>query len=205
MSGRVKLGVLVSGGGTTLQNFIDMIADGRLNAEIAVVISSNNDAYALKRAGSAGIPAEVVCRKEHDSAESFSEAISKILDRYEIELVTLAGFLMLYRIPDHYLGRVLNIHPALLPTHGGKGFYGDRVHESVLKAGDAESGCTVHFADNLYDNGPIVLQRHVPVLPGDTVESLRTRVAEQENIVYPEAINLFAAGELDALAKRMKK
>ncbi len=205
MSGRIKLGVIVSGGGTTLQNFIDRIERGTLNAAVAVVISSNRNAYALKRAQKAGIPTEVVCRMEHESVESFSDAISAILDRYEVDLVTLAGFLVLYRIPARYLGRVLNIHPALLPAHGGKGFYGDRVHKAVLEAGDAESGCTVHFADNLYDNGPIVAQRRVPVLPGDTVEMLRARVAEQENIAYPEAINLFAAGALDDLAARMKK
>ena len=205
MSGRIRLGVLVSGGGTTLQNFIDRIADGTLNAEIAVVVSSNREAYALERAARAGIPAEVVCHAEHDSMESFSAAIDEILDRCEVDLVTLAGFLMLYRIPERYLGRVLNIHPALLPAHGGKGFYGDRVHRAVLEAGEKESGCTVHFADNLYDNGPIILQKRVPVLPGDTVETLRARVAEQENIAYPEAVNLFAAGALDDLAARMKK
>ena len=205
MTRRIKLGVIVSGGGTTLQNFIDRIEQGTLDAGIAVVIGSNRNAYALKRAQKAGIPAEVVCRMEHESVESFSDAISAILDRFEVDLVTLAGFLMLYRIPARYLGRVLNIHPALLPAHGGKGFYGDRVHEAVLRAGDAESGCTVHFADNLYDNGPIVVQRRVPVLPGDTVETLRARVAEQENIAYPEAINLYAAGALDDLAATMKK
>jgi formyltetrahydrofolate-dependent phosphoribosylglycinamide formyltransferase len=205
MAKKVRLGVLVSGGGTTLQNFIDKIAEGALNAEIVVVISSRPGVYALERAGNAGIPAEVVNRNDYDSVEAFSEAITAVLDKYGVELATLAGFLSLYRIPDFYLGHVLNIHPALLPGHGGKGYYGDRVHSVVLESGDRESGCTVHFADNVYDHGPIAVQKRVPVLPGDTVETLKKRVFEQECIAYPEAINLFALGKLDALAAKLRK
>jgi len=205
MAKKVRLGVLVSGGGTTLRNFIDKIAEGALDAEIVVVISSRPGVYALERAGNAGIPAEVVNRKEYDSVEAFSEAITAVLDKYGVELATLAGFLSLYRIPYSYLGRVLNIHPALLPGHGGKGYYGDRVHAVVLESGDRESGCTVHFADNVYDHGPIAVQKRVPVLPGDTVETLKKRVFEQECIAYPEAINLFASGKLDALAAKLRK
>ncbi len=205
MAKKVRLGVLVSGGGTTLQNFIDKIAEGALNAEIVAVITSRPGVYALERAERAGIPAEVVNRKDYDSVEAFSEAITTILDKYGVELAAMAGFLSLYRIPDSYLGRVLNIHPALLPGHGGKGYYGDKVHAVVLESGDGESGCTVHFADNVYDHGPIAVQRRVPVLPGDTVKTLRKRVFEQECIAYPEAINLFASGKLAAAAAKLRK
>ena len=205
MSKKIRLAVLVSGGGTTLRNFFDKITEGAMDAQIALVVSSRPGVYAIKRAEDAGVPVEVVSRSDYESSEAFSDALSDVLDRYGIELVALAGFLSLYKIPDRYLGRVLNIHPALLPKHGGKGWYGDRVHAAVLRDGDRESGCTVHFADNVYDNGPVVVQRRVSVLPGDTVEMLRERVFEQECSAYPEAINLFAAGGLDAVAAKMRR
>ena len=205
MSRTLRLGVLISGSGTTLQNFIDRIADGKMNAEIAVVVGSVPGAFGLVRAEKAGIPTTTVSRTEFASVEEFSDAINAILDDYKVNLVALAGFLALYRIPDRYIGRVLNIHPALLPGYGGIGYDGDRVHSAVLESGEKESGCTVHFADNIYDHGPIVVQKRVPVLPDDTVETLRARVFEQECEAFPEAINLFAAGKLDETAARMRK
>ncbi|RKY26369.1 MAG: phosphoribosylglycinamide formyltransferase [Planctomycetota bacterium] len=204
MPEKVRLGALISGEGTTIQNFIDKIRSGTLNAEIAVVISSRPNVKGLERARLAGIDRYVVNRKDYAEDASFSQAITEILDRYKVDLVTLAGFLSFYEIPDKYLGRVMNIHPALLPKHGGKGFYGDKVHRTVLESGATESGCTVHFADNVYDHGPIITQRRVPVFKDDTIETLRRRVFEEECVAYPQAINMFAEGKLDDIARRIR-
>jgi phosphoribosylglycinamide formyltransferase-1 len=192
----VDLAVLLSGGGRTLQNFIDQIAAGKLDARIRVVVSSRRDAAGVRRAREAGIPCHVVERRRFGSGEEFSAAITEVLEPYAVDLVLLAGFLQLYLFPDKYRGRVLNIHPGLLPRYGGRGMYGHHVHEAVLAAGDTESGCTVHLADHEYDHGPIVLQRRVPVLPGDTPETLAERVFAAECEAYPEAVRLFAAGKL---------
>ena len=192
----VRLAVLISGGGTTLQNFIDRITDGRMKAEIALVISSNPTAGGIERARRAGVPVELIRREDHPSVASFSDAIFGRCRAVSADLVTLAGFLKLLKIPPDFVGRVMNIHPALLPAFGGKGMYGHRVHEAVLKAGVQVSGCTVHWVDNQYDHGPIILQRTVPMLDGDTPETLAARVFEQEGEAYPEAIRLFATGQL---------
>lgn len=189
----VRLAVLVSGGGTTLQNFLDRIADGSLDASVEVVVSSNSTAYALERAKDAGIEAHIVRRRDFETQESFSKAVTAVLDRYEFDLITLAGYTQRYIFPKQYEGRVLNIHGALLPKFGGPGMWRHHVHEAVLAAGEAESGCTVHIADHEYDHGPIVLQKKVPVLADDTPETLEARVAEAELEAYPEAIRLMAA------------
>ena len=203
MHEKVRLGVLISGGGTTLQNFVDKIRAGTLNAEIAAVVSSRPNVKGLERARLAGIDRYVVSQKDHAEVDSFSQAITEILDRYKVDLVALAGFLSFYKIPQNYLGRVMNVHPALLPRHGGEGFYGVRVHKAVLESGVTESGCTVHFADNVYDHGPIIIQRRVPVFKDDTVQTLRKRVFEEECVAYPQAINMFAEGKLDDIAKNV--
>lgn len=205
MQKRVRLGVLISGGGTTLQNFIDKSKTGKLNADIVVVVSSRPNVKGLERGRAAGIDRFVVSRKEFPDEQSFSRAITDIFDRYKVELIAMAGFLSLYSIPEHYLGRVMNIHPALLPHFGGKGFFGDRVHRAILEARCTESGCTVHFADNFYDHGPIITQRRVPVFKDDTIETLRKRVYEEECVAYPQAINLFAEGKLDDIADRLRR
>lgn len=192
----VHLGVLLSGGGRSLQNLIDRIADGTLNARIDVVLSSDPDALGLERARKAGLPDVVVARKPFKDAESFSRTVTEALERHPIDLVIMAGFIHLYLFPPKWAGRVLNIHPALLPEFGGKGFYGHHVHEAVLKSGAKESGCTVHFADHRYDTGAIILQKRVPVLPGDTPEALAERVFQAECEAYPEAIRRVAAGEV---------
>ncbi|HMF15791.1 MAG TPA: phosphoribosylglycinamide formyltransferase [Gemmataceae bacterium] len=192
----IRLAVLVSGGGTTLQNLLDRCRDGRLRAQVVQVISSAADAFALERARQAGIPGAVVNRKESGSAEEFSRRIFELCRHARADLVCMAGFLQLLPIPDDFLGRVMNIHPALIPAFCGKGFYGNRVHEAVLAAGAKVTGCTVHFADNQYDHGPIILQRTVPVLGDDTLDGLATRVFQQECEAYPEAIQLFADGRL---------
>ena len=192
----VRLGVLISGSGRTMVNFAERIAAGTLNATLAAVVASRADISGVAKAQSLGLPVQIVSRKDFDSTEAFSDAVTAVLEAHRVELVALAGFLSLYRIPPRYAGRVMNIHPALLPRFGGHGMYGHRVHEAVLAAGVSESGCTVHFCDNVYDNGPIILQRKVPVLAGDTPEALADRVFEQELEAYPEAINLFAAARL---------
>lgn len=192
----LQLGVLISGSGRTLQNFIDLIARGEMDAKVAVVVSSLSKVKGVDRARAAGLPVEIVRVKDHPDVAEFSRLIVDALDRHGVELACQAGWTAFWRIPDRWMGRVMNIHPALLPKYGGKGYYGHHVHEAVLAAGEKESGCTVHFANNEYDAGPIILQRKVPVLPGDTPDALADRVFEQELIAYPEAIRLFAMGKL---------
>jgi phosphoribosylglycinamide formyltransferase-1 len=192
----LRLAVLLSGGGTTLQNLLDRCADGRLPARVVLVISSRPDAFGLERARRAGVETGVVSRKEAGSREEFSRRIFDHCRQAQAELVCLAGFMQLLQIPDDFLGRVMNIHPALIPAFCGKGYFGQHVHEAVLAYGAKVSGCTVHFADNQYDHGPIILQRIVPVLDDDTAPALAARVHEQENQAYPEAIRLFAEGKL---------
>jgi phosphoribosylglycinamide formyltransferase-1 len=192
----IRLAVLISGSGTTLQNFIDRIADGRLRAEIALVISSSPKAFGLERARNAGLVPEVIRREDYASVEAYSGAIFTRCRAVAADLVTLAGFLKLLKVPTDYAGRVMNIHPALLPAFGGKGMYGHHVHEAVLESGARISGCTVHMVDDQYDHGQIVLQRTVPVLDDDTPESLAARVFQEECEAYPEAIDRFASGRL---------
>jgi formyltetrahydrofolate-dependent phosphoribosylglycinamide formyltransferase len=197
MNHPIRLAVLISGSGTTLQNFIDRIADGRLVANIAIVISSNAKAFGIQRARSANLPVEVIRREDFDSVASFSHAIFDQCRTVNAELVTLAGFLKLLNIPTDFVNRVINIHPALLPAFGGKGMYGQHVHRAVLESGMRVSGCSVHFVDDQFDHGPIILQRQVPVLDDDTPDSLAARVFERECEAYPEAIRLFATRGLE--------
>jgi len=192
----LKLGILLSGGGRTLENFVEEIGAGRLNARPVVVISSSSKAYGLTRARNHGIPAHVMRPGDHAGTQAFSDAITRILLDAGAELILLCGFLKLYKVPEVFEGRVMNIHPALIPRHCGQGFFGHHVHEAVLAAGDKESGCTVHFCDNVYDHGPIIVQRRVPVLEGDTADTLAARVFEEECRAYPEAIRMFIEGKI---------
>jgi phosphoribosylglycinamide formyltransferase-1 len=192
----IRLAVLLSGGGTTLQNLINRIADGRLDARIVQVISNRADAFGIERAKKANLPVALITRNESASSADFSHRVFDLIRQSQADLVCMAGFLQLLAIPDDFRHRVLNIHPALLPAFGGKGMYGHHVHEAVLKSGATTSGCTVHFADNEYDRGPIIQQKTVPVLDGDTPDTLAARVFEQECEAYPEAIKLFAAGRI---------
>jgi formyltetrahydrofolate-dependent phosphoribosylglycinamide formyltransferase len=198
------MGVLLSGSGRTLQNFIDLWKAGLLKARVVKVVSSRRDAFGLQRAKQNGIPSAVVRPRGFATTEEFSKAVTAELQAEDAELVAMAGFLSLYRIPECYAGRVMNVHPALLPSFGGKGFYGDRVHQAVLDYGCKMSGCTVHFADNSYDHGPIIIQRAVPVEEADDVHSLAARVFEKEKEAYPEAINLFADGRLVIRGRRVE-
>jgi formyltetrahydrofolate-dependent phosphoribosylglycinamide formyltransferase len=195
----VKLAVIISGGGTTLQNFIDRIADGSLDARISVVVASRRKIKGVERAEAAGLPVEVVMRRDFEDSESFSEELTKAIERHDVDLVVLAGFLSKWLFPPRWAGRVLNVHPGLLPQYGGQGMYGHHVHEAVLAAGETESGCTVIVADHEYDHGPSVVERRVPVLPGDTPDTLAARVFEAECEAYPEAVRMFAQGRLPAL------
>ena len=188
----VRLAVLVSGGGTTLQNFLDVIASGKLDAKIEVVISSNSTAFALERARNAGIDTHIVRRRDFETQEAFSDALTAIIDRYEVDLILLAGFTQRYLFPARYEGRILNVHPALLPKFGGQGMWGHHVHEAVLAAGETVSGCSVIIADHEYDHGPVVVQKVVPVLPDDTPETLEARVFEAECEAYPEGVRIVA-------------
>ena len=200
----VRLAVLLSGSGTTLQNLIDRIADGRLAAYIALVIASRPDAGGLDRARRAGIPAVAVPRKDFATIDAFNDAIHEALAQADVDLLVLAGFLSPFQLRGRYAGRVLNIHPALIPAFCGKGYYGERVHQAVLDAGVKISGCTVHFADDQYDTGPIILQGAVPVHDDDTPASLAARVHALENELYPEAIRLWAEGRLDVVGRRVR-
>ncbi|MFI5366414.1 MAG: phosphoribosylglycinamide formyltransferase [Candidatus Binatia bacterium] len=204
LSHPVRLAVLLSGSGTTLQNFLDRIADGRMQAQIAVVIASRADAGGLERARRAGVPVTAVPRKEFPDVERFNDALHAELARYAFDLITLAGFLSPFQLRNRYAGRVLNIHPALIPAFCGKGFYGAKIHQAALDAGVKVSGCTVHFADDQYDHGPIVLQGTVPVLDDDTPETLAARVHAVENELYPEAIRLWAEGRLEIVGRRVR-
>jgi phosphoribosylglycinamide formyltransferase-1 len=199
----LRLAVLLSGGGTTLKNLLDQIADGRLPAQMNLVISSHADAFGLVRAERAGVPTAVVERADYASREDFSQDIFERCRHAGVDLVCLAGFLQLLRIPDDFYGRVMNIHPSLIPAFCGKGYYGHHVHEAALAYGVKISGCTVHFADNQYDHGPIILQRAVPVREDDTPDTLAARVFEEERKAYPEAIRLFAAGRLRIEGRRV--
>lgn len=192
----LRLAVLVSGGGTNLQALIDSMERGRLpEVRIEVVISNKPGAYALERARQHGIPAEVIIKKDFPDKETFGEALLKLIDRYQADLIVLAGCLLI--IPEivirSYRNRIINIHPALIPSFCGDGFYGLKVHEAVLARGVKVTGATVHFVDEGTDTGPIILQKAVMVQKGDTPEILQRRVMEQaEWEILPEAVRLIA-------------
>ena len=196
----IRLAVLISGGGTTLTNILDKMDAGKLQAEIALVICSNQKAYEkmTQKLADRGVKLDVhkVFRKDYNSTQEFSDVLFGLIREAESDLVCLAGFLSLLSIPDDYAGQVINIHPALLPSFGGKGMHGMHVHTAVLEHGCKISGCTVHFADQTYDTGPIIVQKTCPVLTGDTPDTLQARVFEQECEAFPEAIKLLADGRV---------
>jgi len=181
-------------------NMLDVQNAGKLHAEIVCVISSkrkcDENLPVLERCENEGIPVKFILPNEYENRQKFWDEQNKKVDEFTPDLIALAGYLKLWQIPEKYLGKVMNIHPALLPKYGGKGFYGMRVHNAVLNAGEKESGCTVHFANNEYDSGPIILQKKVQIFANDTAETLKKRVFKQECLAYPEAINLFADGRL---------
>ncbi len=199
----MKIAVCVSGGGTNLQAIIDKIESGEIrNTEIAVVISNNKNAYALERAAKAGIESVCVSPKDFDSREDFNQALLEKIDSYHVDLIVLAGFLVV--VPEiivrKYPNKIINIHPSLIPSFCGTGYYGLKVHEGVLARGVKVTGATCHFVDEGTDTGPIILQKAVDVMEGDTPEILQRRVMEQaEWIIMPRAIDLIAQGRVSVV------
>lgn len=197
----LKVGVLVSGGGTNLQAILDAVDNGTItNAKVEVVISNNPGAYALERAKNHHVAAECVSPKDFASREEFNEALIEKVDSYHLDLIVLAGFLV--KIPaamiEKYRNKIVNIHPSLIPSFCGVGYYGLKVHEAALARGVKVTGATVHFVDEGMDSGPIILQKAVEVLPGDTPEVLQRRVMEQaEWILLPQAIDMIANGRME--------
>jgi len=200
----LKLAVLISGGGTTLRNLLEKIAAGALNAQVRLVVSSSPSARGIRFAEQAGVPHLVVERKAFDSDEAFSQVIFEKCRESATDVVVLGGFLKRLVLPPEFTHRVTNIHPALIPAFCGQGYYGHHVHEAVLDYGAKLSGCTVHFADNQYDHGPVILQKAVPVLDGDTRETLAARVFEAECQAYPEALQLIAEGRVRVEGRRVR-
>lgn len=199
----LRLAVLVSGGGTNLQAIIDRVADGTItNTELAVVISNNYGVKALSRAEQAGIPAVCVSPKDYTNREAFNQALLETVDSYQVDLIVLAGFLVV--IPEamieKYENRIINIHPSLIPAFCGTGYYGLKVHEAALERGVKVVGATVHFVDKGTDTGPIILQKAVEVKEGDTPKLLQQRVMEEaEWMLLPQAINLIANGRIQVV------
>ena len=195
---RLRLGILASHAGTTMQAIIDACAQGRLHAEVRVVIGNNSRSGALARARTHGIPTAHLSGVTHPRADDLDRAIMETLDRHGAEVVALAGYMKRLGplVLSHYRGRLLNTHPALLPKFGGQGMYGDRVHQAVLAAGERVSGATVHLVEGDYDTGPALSQVEVPVLDGDTLETLRDRVQAAEREHYVEVLERIAMGEI---------
>ncbi len=199
-----RIAVLISGGGTTLKNLLEKIDQGSLRLEIALVVSSNTRAGGLQFARDANIPAAVIEQKCYVSQETFSQAIFDVCRAARVDLVVMAGFLKRVTIADDFVGRVVNIHPGLIPAFCGEGFFGHHVHQAVLDYGAKVSGCTVHFADNQYDHGPVIAQRAVPVRDDDTPETLAARVFEAECEAYPEAIQRIAEGRVRIEGRKVR-
>lgn len=200
----MKIAVLISGSGRTLKNFIDLAAEGSLPVEIELVVSSTPKAGGLDFAREAGIASVVLDRKDYDSHNDYGEAIFSTCRNAGVELVVMAGFLKLAPVPDDFAGRVVNIHPSLIPAFCGHGMYGHHVHQAVLDYGAKVTGVTVHFVDNEYDAGPIIWQQPVPVFDDDTAHTLAARVFEAEKEAYPHVLSLIAAGRVKLEGRRVR-
>jgi len=198
MDSKARIAVFISGGGTNLQSLIDTSQQGRLSGDIVLVVSSKSNAYGLERAKNAGIDTFVYKLKNYAGSEEAEKDLLEMLEEYGVEFIALAGYLKLIPVSviKKYRDRITNIHPALLPKYGGKGMYGRHVHEAVLASGDKESGATVHLVDEIYDNGRILVQEKVPVLPGDDPDKLAARVLKIEHKIYPLALEKLIRGEV---------
>ena len=199
----LRIAVLISGGGTTLNNLIEKDRQGDVDLDFRRVISSSPDAGGLRYAEKSQIPVDIIETKDYESALEFSEAVFEKCREADVNYVIMAGFLKRLRIPDDFTNRVLNIHPALIPAFCGKGFYGLRVHQAALDYGVKISGCTVHFADNEYDHGPVLLQQAVPVKENDTPQKLAARVFEAECEAYPRALRLLHEDRVQVVGRRV--
>ena len=201
---KIRLAVLLSGSGTTLQNMVDCIGAGTLDAQVELVIASRAGLKGSDRARNAGLNHVVLPRREYADVASYSSAVFRHIHDVNPDLICFAGWLCLLDLPQRWLGRAMNIHPSLLPSFGGKGMHGHHVHEAVLNHGCKVSGCTVHFVDNTYDTGPIIVQRSCPAMDSDTPDTLAARVFEQEKLAYIEAIQLFQDGRLQIDGRRVR-
>lgn len=200
----VRLGILLSGGGRTMMNIHRLIREGRLNAKICKVISSRSKVAGVDKAKRNNLDLKIIRRKDFNDTETFSERLKEELITAGVELVVQAGWLCYWKIPEEFENKVMNIHPALLPSFGGKGMWGHHVHEAVLERGCKISGCTVHFCNNEYDKGPIIIQRACEVKDDDDVDNLAGRVFKEECKAYPEAIKLFGQNRLIVRNGRVK-
>lgn len=195
-SNPLRVGCMISGGGRTVLNLEEAIARGEVPARIEVVVAHREDIAGVRRCRDAGLRVEVVPTSDGRSRDELAAGIDAVLESAGVELVCLAGYLRHFRVDDRWTDRVINIHPSLLPRHGGRGMYGDRVHAAVLEAGDRESGCTVHLVDEIYDHGGVILQRRCPVRRDDSIETLAVRVFEQECLALPQAVTGIARGDV---------
>ena len=195
-SNPLRIGCLISGGGRTVLNLHEAIGRGEVPATIEVVIAHREDVAGVRRCRDAGLRVEVVPTTTADSRDDSADRIDGVLESARVGLVCLAGYLRYFRVEDRWSDRVINIHPSLLPRHGGRGMYGDRVHAAVLEAGDRESGCTVHLVDEIYDHGGVILQRRCPVRSDDSIATLASRVFEEECRALPQAVAGIARGDV---------
>jgi phosphoribosylglycinamide formyltransferase 1 len=199
----LRIAVLISGAGTTLDNLIQWENRGELPVDFQVVISSNGEAAGLRYAKETGIPFEVICRQDYPDTQTHSQRVFAICRERDVELVVMGGYLEYLHIPPEFVNRVINVHPSLIPAFSGKGFYGLKVHQAALDFGVKLSGCTIHYVDNEYDHGPIIAQRTCPVFELDSAESLQCRVAELERQLYPEVIAAIARGQVTVAGRHV--
>lgn len=199
----LKIAVLISGGGRTLKNFIDLSTEGDLPVGIRLVVSSSAQAGGLQFANDAGIPTAVFLRRRFESDADYGDEIFNACREADVDYVAMAGFLKLAPIPEDFTNRVVNIHPSLIPAFCGHGMYGHRVHQAVLDYGAKITGCTVHFVDNDYDRGPIIWQQPVPVFDDDDADSLAARVFQAEKEAYPHVLKLLAGGKIQIEGRRV--
>jgi phosphoribosylglycinamide formyltransferase-1 len=194
----MKLGILASHTGTNFQAILDACQSGRLETRIAVVISNNSQSLALQRAKSAGLPSRHLSGATHPNPADLDQAMLATLQEYQVDLVVLAGYMKRLgsQMLSSYAGRIINIHPSLLPKFGGKGMYGSRVHEAVMKSGDTESGVSIHLVDGNYDTGPVIAQTKVPVLANDSAKSLAARVLKSEHSFYVDTLARITSGDI---------
>ena len=199
-----RIAVLLSGNGTSLENLFEHIDRGEVPGEVAVVIASKEKAFGLERARRRGVPAVAIPRAQYNDGPAFNDALHAALDEFDVDLVALLGFLSLFELRGKYEGCTINVHPALIPAFSGQGYYGRRVHEAVLATGAKRTGATVHFVDEEYDKGPIIVQEAIVVKEDDDAESLAARVQEVERRLIPRAIRWIAEGRVQIEGSRTR-